>query len=192
MRIALLGGALLVILIFLGLGGWALAHRSLATSGGLLSGGRGAAQVFGTGQLIMVEPPYKARSFHLQLFSGQTFDLYNERGKPVLINFWASWCIPCQTEVPALQKVWQAFHARVVFLGIDVWDTRANAVTFLKDHNVAYPVAEDPSGHIAIDYGITGVPETFLLNKEGQVVDHWIGPVDEKELTRLLEQLIGS
>ncbi len=189
MRIALLGGALLTIVVFLGLGSWTLAHQHLATSGGLLSGGHGTAQVFGTGQLVVIDPPYKARPFHLQLFSGEVFDLQSERGKPVLINFWASWCIPCQTEVATLQKAWQAFHTHVVFLGIDVWDTRSDAITFLKDHRATYPVAEDPSGHIAIDYGITGVPETFLLNKEGLVVDHWIGPVEEKELTRLLYQV---
>ncbi|MCL4545401.1 MAG: TlpA family protein disulfide reductase [Chloroflexi bacterium] len=191
MRLVVLGVVLLGILAFLSLGGWALAHQSGVVSGGLLTGGRSAAQVFGSGELVQVSP-HPAPQFTLPLFSGETFDLRAQRGRPVLINFWASWCAPCKEEAVALQQSWQKYGSQVAFLGVDVWDSDAQAKAFIATYHVTYPTGPDPSGRVAINYGLTGVPETFLISRQGQIVQHFVGPLSESVAAQLLTRLVGS
>jgi len=97
--------------------------------------------------------------------------LANLRGKPVVINFWASWCTPCADEAPLLQAAWQ--HARtkgVIFIGIDYQDTQSDGLSFLQKRGITYPSAIDANGATAINYGVTGTPETFFIDRRGVVV----------------------
>jgi cytochrome c biogenesis protein CcmG/thiol:disulfide interchange protein DsbE len=131
-----------------------------------------------------------APAFSIQLFEGGTFDLTSMRGKPVLVNFWASWCIPCEDEAPTLERVSRAYRDRVAFIGIDVQDTDASAREFVRRFGVSYPNGPDPSGAISVEYGMSGVPESYFVDREGKLVRKWQGPLDEQRLRAFLEELL--
>ncbi len=97
--------------------------------------------------------------------------LANLRGKPVVINFWASWCSPCADEAPLLQAAWQHAGTKgVIFIGIDYQDTQSDGLSFLQKQGITYPSAIDANGATAINYGVTGTPETFFIDRRGVVV----------------------
>jgi len=99
------------------------------------------------------------------------------RGVPVVLNFWASWCIPCAQEAPLLERSWRA-QARprgVLFLGLNMQDITSDADNFMNRFGVDYLNIRDPSNDVARSYGVTGLPETFFIGRSGQVVGHVIG-----------------
>ena len=106
------------------------------------------------------------------------------RGYPVVINFWASWCIPCKEEAPALAAAAQAHAGQVPFLGLDIQDFTSDARRFLRKLDVPYVSVRDGSPQSYTAYGLTGVPETYYVNRRGLVVAHSIGAVDRDELER--------
>ena len=123
----------------------------------------------------------------LQTFSGEQLNLSEFRGKVVVINFWASWCIPCRDEAPLLEQAWQQYQDQdVTFIGIAYLDTDKESLAFLNEFQVSYPNGPDVGTKIARDYRIRGVPETFFIGKNGQIADLEIGPLTE---TRLIEAI---
>jgi cytochrome c biogenesis protein CcmG, thiol:disulfide interchange protein DsbE len=108
-----------------------------------------------------------------------TVALSSLRGKPVVINFFASWCGPCKTEAAELEKQWQRFRGKgVVFLGIDYNDARSDARKFLAHHGVTYSTLVDRSASIGDRYGLSGVPETYFVDRKGRIVgEHILGPI---------------
>jgi cytochrome c biogenesis protein CcmG/thiol:disulfide interchange protein DsbE len=119
-----------------------------------------------------------APHFTAKQLDGGTFDLRSVRGKPVVLNFWASWCGPCKIEAAALERQWQRYRGRVVFLGIDYNDPIGDARRFLDRHGVTYPTLLDGSGMIGDRYGLAGVPETYFIDRSGNVVgEHILGPI---------------
>ena len=108
-----------------------------------------------------------------------TLDLVSLRGKPVVRNFWASWCVPCKGEASMLESAWQQYRKQgVVFVGVDWHDVTGDARTFLARHGVTYPTVLDRSGNVADSYGISAVPETYFINRKGRLVgEHIIGTV---------------
>jgi cytochrome c biogenesis protein CcmG/thiol:disulfide interchange protein DsbE len=113
------------------------------------------------------------------------------KGKPVILNFWASWCGPCTQEAPFLQKVWPGLHSQgIVFLGVDSGDLSNEALTFLKQNGITYPNIQDTfDSATAISYGSTGFPTTIFINKGGIVVAKWINPLTEQGLQFELAKL---
>jgi cytochrome c biogenesis protein CcmG/thiol:disulfide interchange protein DsbE len=110
------------------------------------------------------------------------------RGKAVVVNFWNSWCIPCQKELPAL-KAFAAQHAAdddVVLLGIVRDDTEAAIRSYVTEQGIAWPVAFDPDAKAAIDFGTTGQPETYAISKDGVVVAQQFGEVSVANLDAML------
>lgn len=104
------------------------------------------------------------------------------RGKAVVLNFWASWCVPCRDEMPLLEEGWQRWRERgVVFVGIDVDDFRGDARDFLDETGVTYPNVYDGNGSLVGRYGVTGYPETYFIDADGDVVYRIAGPVDEED-----------
>lgn len=109
------------------------------------------------------------------------------RGKAVVLNVWASWCGPCKEEAPYLEQVWRANRDRgVVVVGLDAKDFRADARRFAKRFGLTFPLLYDGPGDAIGGYGVTGFPETFVLDREGQVVAAFAGAVNaEEERVRL-------
>jgi cytochrome c biogenesis protein CcmG/thiol:disulfide interchange protein DsbE len=112
----------------------------------------------------------KAPDFTLETYGGETYTLSELRGQVVVVNFWASWCLPCAQEAPALEAAWQDYRDQgVVFLGVDYVDSEAQALEYLEKYGVTYPNGPDLGTRISDAYHIRGVPETFVINAGGEV-----------------------
>ncbi len=132
-------------------------------------------------------PAYKAAAgFSLSALGqpGQQVSLSQYTGKPVIINFWASWCEPCQQETPLLASWYKQQHGHVVLLGLDENDTAADALRFATAKGVSYPIGFDPNVTVAPAYNVDGLPQTFFLNAEHRIVDHVLGAVTRAELAK--------
>ncbi|MDQ3720443.1 MAG: TlpA family protein disulfide reductase [Actinomycetota bacterium] len=107
------------------------------------------------------------------------------KGAPVVLNFWASWCPPCRTEAPRLERSWrQARQTGVVYLGLNIQDVSDDARRFLDEYRASYPNVRDQGDEVARRWGVTGLPETFFLRRDGKVVGRVIGAVSEAQLRR--------
>jgi cytochrome c biogenesis protein CcmG/thiol:disulfide interchange protein DsbE len=112
------------------------------------------------------------------------------KGKPIVLNFWASWCDPCKHEAPLLQATWRGAQSRgIIFLGIDFQDTRSDGLNFLQKYGITYLNVVDDTGSTAINYGVSGVPETFFLDRHGVIVSKVIGELTEQTLQSNLHLL---
>jgi len=105
------------------------------------------------------------------------------RGKAVVLNVWASWCLPCKEEAPFLEQVWRANRSRgLVMVGLDAKDFRKDARRFVRRFDLTFPIVYDGPGDVATDrYGVTGFPETFVVDREGRVVDVFVGAINSDE-----------
>ena len=111
-------------------------------------------------------------------------------GKPVVVNFWSSWCVPCEAEHAVLQQAARTFSDRVQFIGVVYQDEPENARRYLSRNGTAYPQMIDPESRCAINYGVAGVPETFLVDATGKVFDKVVGPVSPMGLARSLDDMV--
>ncbi|MDP9360604.1 MAG: redoxin family protein [Acidobacteriota bacterium] len=122
-------------------------------------------------------PPFALKA----VGTGETLDLEAFRGKPVILNFWATWCGPCYEEHPTLVA-----NARtlpdVQFIGVVFNDSEDKIMRFLAERGAAYPTLLDANGKTAIAYGVGGVPETFFINPEGKIVAKFVGPLSTEAL----------
>jgi cytochrome c biogenesis protein CcmG/thiol:disulfide interchange protein DsbE len=100
------------------------------------------------------------------------------RGKPVVLNFWASWCGPCKSEAKVLEHAWSRYSGRgVVFLGVDYHDLAPDARRFVAAHRLGFTMLQDGSGAVTGRYGISQVPETYIVGRSGLIVAHIPGPI---------------
>ena len=131
-----------------------------------------------------------APDFTLTTFGGEAVQLSAFAGRPVVINFWASWCPPCRTEAAALTNVARAEMAagRAVFIGIDVRDSEENARRFVSDFAVTYPTGPDPGGVESAYHGV-GIPYTVFVAADGTIARTWLGPLDEQRLTTIIDEI---
>jgi cytochrome c biogenesis protein CcmG, thiol:disulfide interchange protein DsbE len=142
-------------------------------------------------------PPPRAKNFSLAQLghTGGTVALTAYAGHPVIVNFFASWCAPCQRETPMLARFYTSMHGRVTVLGIDSNDQRSAALRFLAKTGVRYPVGFDPyPATTTTSYGVYALPQTFFLNAQHRIVSHILGPLTMKDLTRgvaLMDQKRG-
>lgn len=123
--------------------------------------------------------------------SGEHVSLKDLRGKAVVINFWASFCIPCQKEAPMLERVWNDYRDRgVIFLGINTEDPLKNALDYLVEYQITYPNAPDQGGRMEGAYRITGIPETFVINTRGEIVRHFLSEPNERDLRAAIDRAL--
>jgi cytochrome c biogenesis protein CcmG, thiol:disulfide interchange protein DsbE len=140
-------------------------------------------------------PQPTARNFALTELGqpGRSVSLAALAGKPVLINFFASWCGPCQHETPLLARFYRSHHGQVLVIGIDSNDQTASALKFVRAEGVQYPVAADPfPAPVTVSYGVLALPQTFFLNAQHKIVRHIVGQVTLAELTSWASTLAGS
>lgn len=130
-----------------------------------------------------------APGFAVTLFDGRAVHLEDFRGKVVFINFWASWCPPCRAEGPMLEATWQRLREQgVVFLGVSTQDEEPRARAFLKEFGISFPNGRDPGGRIAIDYGVWGLPEAFIVDPTGRITYKHIGTLGPALLDAKIEE----
>ena len=120
----------------------------------------------------------KVPDFTLTTFDGEEISLEDLKGKVILVNFWASWCTPCEQEAADLENAWLQYKPRgdVVFLGVDYVDTETEALGYLNKFNISYPNGPDLGTRISQSFRIQGVPETFIIGKDGTLVSFQKGP----------------
>lgn len=105
-------------------------------------------------------------------------------GTPVILNFWASWCVPCRVEAPRLERTWRAQRSRgVLLLGLNMQDLTDDARAFMRSFHDTYPNVRDKANDVARRWGVTGLPETFFITRQGEIVGHVIGVVSESQLS---------
>jgi len=133
-----------------------------------------------------------APGFTLSLLNGETLSLDELRGQIAVVNFWATWCPPCEDELPAFQSVWEAYQDQgVMFVGLAIQPEEDDVRDMAAEFGLTYPLGLDPSGSIASGaYGITGVPETFVVDAEGKIAAVHVGPVTKDQLQQELDSLL--
>ncbi|MGC4122683.1 MAG: redoxin domain-containing protein [Myxococcales bacterium] len=164
--------------------GMALAAALLVVLGGGLVVGNGEAQASGVGQPV---PAFELPS----VASGSRVSSASLRGKPAVVNFWATWCTGCREEHQELQQAARDFEGRAGFLGISVDDDASAVRKFLDEHGSAYPVVVDRLSQTASAFGATGVPQTYFLDANGIVVATLQGPVSAKQIAETLTAILG-
>jgi len=125
-----------------------------------------------------------APAFTLPLLDGPgSVSLTSLRGHPVVLNFWASWCLPCKAEARVLERDWKRYGSRgVQFVGVDSDDLSSEARRFVTAHRLTFPMLDDGPGGVKGSYGISQVPETYVLDAKGKIVAHLAGPITDEGL----------
>ena len=117
---------------------------------------------------------------------GAPVSLESLRGRPVVLNFWATWCVPCFEEHPVLNQAARAMTGQAHFFGVIYEDEEAKVQAFLKKQGSSYPSLLDDTGKTAIAYGVYGVPETYFVSPDGVIVDKYVGPLTPSAITALI------
>jgi len=168
---------------------WGLALVLAATAGVLLFV---LARGFGTDphQVPFMLRGKPAPAFTLRrLDSGAPVTLAELKGKPVVLNFWASWCAPCKVEHPVLAWGARRFASEAQFFGVVFEDTEENARAFATPIDPAFPQLIDERSRMAVDYGVSGVPETYFIDASGILRDKFVGPIDARTLGERISAL---
>ncbi|SFL82063.1 Peroxiredoxin [Paenibacillus sp. 1_12] len=135
---------------------------------------------------------YKAPAFTLTALNGQTYSLDSLQGKPALINFWASWCEPCQTEAPEFSKLYELYKDRIEILAVNVTskDRVEDAQAFVGKYEIRFPVLLDTKAAVTEAYNIAAIPTTYFVDENGIIVDRLFGTTDPKLLEQKFTQLL--
>jgi thiol-disulfide isomerase/thioredoxin len=129
---------------------------------------------------------------HEPTLSGGTVDLARMRGRPVVINFFASWCAPCKAEGSAFAAAAQAYEGRVQFVGVAIDDSRSGALSYTRRYGWHWPIVFDPHDHLVEPFGLLGKPTTFVLDSSGRVAWKLQRELSRDELTTALDDVLGQ
>lgn len=137
---------------------------------------------------------FAAPDFTLELLGGGEVTLSELRGKPVVVNLWASWCPPCRAEMPAIQKVYQDYQdLGLVVLGVNTTnqDNEADAAAFVRQYKLTFPIPLDRDGAVSVRYELRGLPTTFFVDREGMIRSVVVGgPMSEAMIRSKVEDLL--
>jgi cytochrome c biogenesis protein CcmG/thiol:disulfide interchange protein DsbE len=163
-------GIILVPVVFIGLVGWATFTRP-----------------------ARVIPGKEAPNFELISFEGERRALRDFRGRPVMLNFWASWCVPCRDEAPDLAATSRRYeNSEMVMIGINTQDLMPDATAFIDRHDIGYLNLRDSEGKVTTLYGVRAFPETFFISREGIILEHIFGPMSSPELRSKIERALDK
>ena len=145
--------------------------------------------VTGRSGVTRIDKP--APTISMTLYGGGVLSPADYADKPVVVNFWASWCGPCRQEAPIFERLSQEYGERgVQFIGVNIQDAEADAEAYLREYDITYPNGKDDNGSISIDYGVIGIPVTFFINKDGVVQRRWAGVMRETQLRQWIDELV--
>lgn len=133
--------------------------------------------------------------FSLNTPDGKKVSLKDFRGKIVLLNFWASWCVPCREEMPAMEKLYQEYKQKnFVILAVAVKDRKQDAIDFVKELKITYPIALDPDAKVGSEYGAWGLPVTYLIGTKGEGLARGWGPAEwyAPPARKLIQELLDG
>lgn len=134
-----------------------------------------------------------APDFEVTTFAGETLRLSGRRGQVVVLNFWASWCGPCRVEAPVLQSIHERWRERgVTVLGLAFTDVDRHSLAFIEEFGLTYPNAPDRGNRVSDRYNIQGVPETFVIDQQGDVAHFFYAAVSEAALESVLTRLLPA
>ena len=157
---------------------------------------QGKDSIFGPSQTTPIHPGFPAPNIALPGLDSRTVNLKDYRGKVVFLNVWATWCPTCRQEMPSMEKLYQELKGEPFeILAVSVDKAGAKAVApFMGAYKLSFPALLDPEGTIARPYGVTGVPESFIINKAGIIEKIVIGPIDwtEPAIVRFFRTLIQT
>ncbi|MCL2179345.1 MAG: TlpA family protein disulfide reductase [Cystobacterineae bacterium] len=132
-----------------------------------------------------------APAFSMHTLEGEEVSLQNFRGRPLIINFWSSWCGPCAEEAEVLEAAFRQRKHEVAFLGVVFEDSEAKAKNFLKKYPSSYAQLFSPVSTMAIDYAVTGVPETYFIDAQGNIAGKYAAPIlNTRHFDALLRQFL--
>ena len=146
-------------------------------------------------QLARQNTPYlesgnRAPDFVVTTYDGDEIKLSDLRGKVVVVNFWASWCGPCEDEAPVLQETWEKYASEdFIMIGIAHSDVERNARAFMEEYAITYPNAPDPGGRLYDAYNLRGVPETFVIAPDGELSYVLPGPLGNFTTPEFIETI---
>ncbi len=144
---------------------------------------------------VQPQKGFLAPNFSLQSISGDTYKLSALHGKPVLVNVWASWCTPCQTEMPAIQRMFDRYGSKIAILAVNstTQDSIANVTDFITKNHFTFPVLLDKDGSVTKSYQVQALPTTFFINANGIIQEAIIGgPMSETLLEIRIQKLLGE
>jgi cytochrome c biogenesis protein CcmG/thiol:disulfide interchange protein DsbE len=168
---------------------WVIAAAFLLLAGFLVLIALGLGRVQ-SGPIVVGQ---KVPNIELSSFNNQVFRTSEMKNKIIVINFWASWCKPCEQEAAELEQAWQHFkpEGRVVFLGVDYVDTEPEALHYLQQFKISYPNGPDLRTSISQMFRIRGVPETYIIDQAGKLAYIKIGPFSSlEEITSIIDPLL--
>lgn len=140
------------------------------------------------------EVGHVAPNFTLTTLAGQTLNLTQFRGKPVYLNFFASWCPPCQFETPDVEKMYKKYGNKITFIGVNLAfnDTVPRLKQFLKTYGVTYPVLLDKSGSVTKTYKVMAIPTSFFIKSNGVIMYHYLGALVASQMQTEFSKLLAS
>ena len=149
--------------------------------------------VSGPATAVAVDMPAPGFELPLLAAGSGSLSLASLRGDVVVLNFWASWCVPCREEMPGLQATSERYDRDGVrFVGVNALDDRASAITFAKDLGVTYPSVFDPGGTLSDDYRLIGFPATFVIDRDGVMRVAFHGFVAEESLSDAIDEVLAT
>jgi cytochrome c biogenesis protein CcmG/thiol:disulfide interchange protein DsbE len=133
-----------------------------------------------------------APAFRLAAYDGPEVSLEGLRGKPVVLNFWASWCYPaCYEEAPLLEATWRTFKDQgLMVVGVAIQDKEASSREFMQRFNFTFPNGPDPGSKISINYGVYGVPETYFIDRQGRIAYKYVGALSPALMEAQVQALL--
>jgi thiol-disulfide isomerase/thioredoxin len=167
-----------------------LTHKGLYfLAAGLLVGVSLGALILSAGSSVRRAPSVgeAVEEITFQGLQQQQMRLSQFRGKVVVLNFWATWCVPCKDEMPLLQGKYESQRDKIVIIGINSQESEADVKTYLENNQITFPIALDDSGELARKFMIQGYPTTYFLDESGIIRAEHIGALNEKLLTGYLQ-----